>query len=465
MPTLPETPSEPPRRWLDYRAVWRWHFYAGLFCIPFVILLSITGTIYLFAPQIESWQDRELDNLHLTGSHRTAAEQIRAALDGTPGATFSEYEVPASSASAGRILLRNEGLPLRVYVHPETLQVLRTVQDNDRFVRVVRRLHGELLIGDRGSHLVELAACWTIILLLSGLYLWWPRKTQGLGGVIYPRLRAGGKTLWRDLHAVTGVWITLMALFLIVSGLPWANFWGEYFRGVRSLTGTSVARQDWSTRSATAGPEGASGDAGHDHGGGSGRGSRSVDRSHAPAADLTAVDRIVTAVAPLQLPPPVLIAPPRSGETWTVRSNTPNRPLRVTLQVDGQSGEIIRRENFSDRHWIDRAVGIGIAAHEGQLFGWLNQLLGVLTTTGLVLLSVSGVVLWWRRRNPGTLGAPEPGLPPQIGFGMVALVLAVGVLLPLFGASLVLVLLTERVALRRIPAVQRWLGLRVASAG
>lgn len=34
--------------WLNYRTVWRWHFYAGLFCIPFVIWLSITGSIYLF---------------------------------------------------------------------------------------------------------------------------------------------------------------------------------------------------------------------------------------------------------------------------------------------------------------------------------------------------------------------------------------------------------------------------------
>ena len=31
-----------------YKLAWRWHFYAGLFVIPFMILLSITGIIYLF---------------------------------------------------------------------------------------------------------------------------------------------------------------------------------------------------------------------------------------------------------------------------------------------------------------------------------------------------------------------------------------------------------------------------------
>jgi uncharacterized iron-regulated membrane protein len=46
------------KAWPDYRAIWRWHFYAGLFCIPFVTVLAVSGSIYLFKPQIESWIDR-----------------------------------------------------------------------------------------------------------------------------------------------------------------------------------------------------------------------------------------------------------------------------------------------------------------------------------------------------------------------------------------------------------------------
>src|SRR5580698_1737762 len=51
---------------LDHRTVWRWHFYAGLFCIPFVLWLSVTGTIFLFHPQIQHWLDRPYDTLLLT---------------------------------------------------------------------------------------------------------------------------------------------------------------------------------------------------------------------------------------------------------------------------------------------------------------------------------------------------------------------------------------------------------------
>lgn len=43
---------------LAHRTVWRWHFYAGLFCVPFVIILSLTGAAYLFKPQVEAFLDR-----------------------------------------------------------------------------------------------------------------------------------------------------------------------------------------------------------------------------------------------------------------------------------------------------------------------------------------------------------------------------------------------------------------------
>ena len=107
----------------------------------------------------------------------------------------------------------------RVWVHPVTLKVLKATPEDDRFMKLVFRLHGELLLGDRGSMAVELAASWAMVMILTGLYLWWPRKRRGLGrGALYPRLRAGRRLFWRDLHACAGVWVSALALFLLVSG-------------------------------------------------------------------------------------------------------------------------------------------------------------------------------------------------------------------------------------------------------
>jgi uncharacterized iron-regulated membrane protein len=37
-----------------YRRVWRWHFYAGLICLPFLAMMALTGALYLFKEPIES---------------------------------------------------------------------------------------------------------------------------------------------------------------------------------------------------------------------------------------------------------------------------------------------------------------------------------------------------------------------------------------------------------------------------
>jgi uncharacterized iron-regulated membrane protein len=176
-----------------------------------------------------------------------------------------------------------------------------------------------------------------------------------------------------------------------------------------------------------------------------------------------ALDKMILTVASLQLAYPVLISPPkRAGGAWTAKSDAQNRTLRTDLTLDPQTGAVVKREDFSGRSIVDRMVWTGVAAHEGQLFGIFNQLLGLFTAMGLLLLSVSAVVLWWRRRAVGVLGAPIPTSRPRFSWALAALILAFGIYLPMLGISLIFVLLTERFVLRNIPAARQWLGLSAA---
>ncbi len=490
--------------WLNYRTVWRWHFYAGLFCIPFVIWLSVTGSVYLFKPQIERWLDRPYDSLRIVGPRATAEAQVQAALAAVPGSSLHFFELPRSAISASRVIVGREATEFRVYVHPQTLQVLHIVAEDRRPMRIVFRLHGELLLGDTGSRIVELAASWAIVMILTGLYLWWPRQTEMLAGVLYLRLRSGQRIFWRDLHAVTGVWVSAFALFLLITGLPWASGWGSYLKAARALTGTKLVRQDWSTgRSseiadrlamnansmaamsmdhASTMDQSSTNQSTTDHApmdhtemdhtdmnpsvtGHSAPGHSAPGHSgpHLPSGPgaYTPLDRMIAVVTPLALADPVLISPPQvQGGPWIVRSDAANRPLRSTLTLDARTGAILRREDFGQRGAVDRLVGIGVAAHEGQLFGLLNQLLGLFTAIGLVLLSVSAVVLWWRRRAIGVLGAPLLNRSPNFSWSLAALILGFAVYLPMLGLSLAAVLIVERFLLRRLPSAQRWLGLK-----
>lgn len=449
--------------WVDYRTVWRWHFYAGLFCIPFVIWLSLTGSIYLFRPQIENWLDRPYEHLQITGPRANRAAQIQTAIHAVPSSNLHFYELPRTAGSAIRIIVGRGEDEFRVYVHPQTLNVMKVVNEDKRPMMVVFHLHGELLSGDWGSRIVELAASWAIIMILSGTYLWWPRQADSIAGVLYPRLRQGKRIFWRDIHAVTGVWVSLLALFQLFTGLPWAKSWGDYLEGIRKVTRTEEIKRDWTNGTSSEiaarlamNPDGM---ASMPAMGGMGNAGQTTE-------SYTVIDKMVATVAPLNLPYPVLISPPSGpGAPWTAKSDTQDRPLRVDLELDPATGSILKRVNFNQHHWIDQAVGYGVAAHEGQLFGLFNQLLGVFMAIGLILLSISALLLWWRRRPERGLGAPPlPLKQSAIPTGITILIIGFGIYLPLMGLSLVVVFLMERFILRKIRPAREWLGLRAAAS-
>ena len=446
----------PGTRW--YNAVWRWHFYAGLICVPFVVWLAITGTIYLWRPQVEAWLDRPYDRLVTAGPVTSPETLVAASLPAVPGSHFDRYILPQSARQATRVLVMKDGIDRRVYVDPHSLKVLHVAIEDQRLEPVVSRLHGQLLAGEVGSYVVEIAACWAVVMLLTGLYLWWPRGGRGLAGILYPRLRGGRRLFWRDIHAVAGIWGSVFALGLILTGLPWASGWGGYLAQVRHLTGAEQGPVDWTIGGKAPAPKA---DA-----------MLGVHAGHegmvmpAPAVVPGELNRVVAAVRPLRVAPPVLISPPKTrGAPWSIASDAADRPLRSDLQVDGATGQLIGRIDFAQRHWIDRIVGYGIAVHEGALFGIANQLIGTATALLLVVLAVSGTVLWWRRRPQGLLGAPLPLSRPRFGAGLVVTICTLALYMPLFGLTLLLVLLVDATALRALPGARRWLGFASSRLG
>jgi uncharacterized iron-regulated membrane protein len=350
-------------------------------------------------------------------------------------------------------------------VHPQSLAILKTLPDDHRPMEVINHLHGELLQGDKGSMIVETAASWAIVMLITGLYLWWPRGAVGLAGVVFPRLRSGQRVFWRDIHAVTALWVSFFALFLLVSGLPWTSSWGGMLTSLRALAAPTPVDQPWTTGTSselkareaantrvasdvpTSGPH-----AGHHMSAG--------DMASMPDAEGPVLNRLVPVANGLHLAPPVLIAPPSMAAAhWTVRSDAQNRPLRVTFDVDAESGSILSRNGFAEQPLLDRVIGVTTAAHEGQLFAPVNQLLGLFTACGLLTVSISAIVMWWRRRPEGVLGAPPPRPDGRFAVGLFVVIALLGVLLPLFGATLLIVLLLERTLLRRHGPTRRFLGL------
>ena len=443
---------------ITYRTIWRWHFYAGLFSIPFILWLSITGSIYLFRPQIEAWLDRPYDQLAIGNLRATPVAQVEAALRAVRGTNFHYFVLPRGADSASQVVVGRGGKEYRVYVNPGTLKILKVDDEDKRPMNVLFYLHGELLMGDRGSNVVELAASWAIVLLLTGIYLWWPRQSQRLAGVLYVRLGHGSRIFWRDLHAVTGILVAGYALFILLSGLPWARFWGAYLGKARSFAAAHLVQQDWGTGKGFEVQQREARDA--NSMAGMQMPAAAMAEKSAPAGEFDLLNRLTAEAEGFHLPWPVQVAPPTSRDgLWTVHTDTQDRPLRTTLFLDTATGAVVREEPFSQLPLADRIVDTGVAMHEGQLFGLANQLLGLTAALGLITLSISAIVMWWRRRQVGVLGAPLPIGKPRWSLALVTAIVALSIYLPEMAISLTLVLVLEKAVFSRIPAVSRWLGL------
>jgi uncharacterized iron-regulated membrane protein len=461
-----------------YRTLWRWHFYAGLLVLPFVIVLALSGTAFLFKPQVERWEERAFRDLPTAGAV-SASRQVDAALAAFPDAQFHSYRLPQAPGDAAMVhLALDDGSMRDVFVAPDG-KVLGDFNSATRLIEVARRLHSQLLVGERGSYVVELAACWAIVMVVTGLFLWWPRG-RGPAGVLWPRRGA----MLRDLHAVTGFWVSTLALVLLLTGLPWTSVWGNAFGAVRAQMGWVKGAPQWSTGAAPVAaneahaghPPGSAQHAGqdpastvdahasHDHG--------AMHADHAPPRDLARLDEVVakTAREPLAFPTVVLapgaalFGPPTSA--WTATSLVQNRPLGLTLTFDADTGAQLSREAFADRHPIDRVIGYGLAWHEGALFGAINQVIGVLTAAALVTLGITGFLMWRRRRPAGELGAPPLPADARKPAIVAVAILVLAALLPLLAASLLLLWMIDRVLPLVSPGAAAWLGIRrTAQAG
>jgi uncharacterized iron-regulated membrane protein len=83
-------------------------------------------------------------------------------------------------------------------------------------------------LGTTGRIILELTTCWSIVLAATGIYLWWPPKANQLWGVWLPRLRQKPYLVLRDLHAVSGIYVAIVAILIALTGLIYTSIWGSW---------------------------------------------------------------------------------------------------------------------------------------------------------------------------------------------------------------------------------------------
>ncbi|MFI8396332.1 PepSY-associated TM helix domain-containing protein [Pseudomonas sp. NPDC078863] len=440
-----------------YNLAWRWHFYAGLFVAPFMVMLALTGIIYLFKPQLDALMYSSL--LEVPAGHHTvpADDLLQRVKTAYPQGQVTQYLPPVNAERSAQFVVKDAGHELNVFVDPYHGDILGEQDAKQNLQAIARAIHGELMIGTVGDRLIEMAAGWGVVLVVSGLFLWWPRGQAA--GILWPRLNARGRVLWRDLHAVTGFWGATLLLVMLLSGMTWTGFWGKQYAAVwnvfpaamwdnvptsdvqaRSLNSATRQTVPWAMENT---PMPMSGDHAEHmaHG-----------NAHAgPAAPAITLQDVQNIASERQVEPGYSITLPTTATgVFTIAVSADDPRNDATLHVDQYTGKVLADVRFEHYGGVARATEIGVMLHEGKMFGTFNQIVVLLICLMILLSAVSGVVIWWKRRPEGKFGVPplRHDLPKwKTG---VAIMLVLAVIFPLVGASLVVVWLLDRFVLPRV---------------
>jgi uncharacterized iron-regulated membrane protein len=432
-----------------YRAVWRWHFYAGLFALPFLIVLAVTGALYLFHREIDGLIHADLKRVEAHATAQTApSAMVAAALNAYPG-TAAKYLPPASpDASAEVVVKTSAGPKVSVFVNPYEGRVLGDIPDKGTVIGIVRQIHSLAFFGPIANGLIEIAAGWAILLVATGIYLWWPRgQTEAqAGGVVTVRGTPKRRMWWRDVHAVTGLFAGFFILFLAVTGMPWSIVWGKYVNewangsnfgypaGVRVAVPMSdehlahTGQTTWSLEQARMPESGPAGTGGGPIG----------------------LDAAVAVFDRLGLAKGYAVALP-GGPTGVYTGSVYPDDLsqQRVVHLDQYSGKPLIDMSFADYGPLGKGLEWGINVHMGQEYGLANQLVMLAVCAAIVLMSVSAGVMWWKRRPRGSFGVPPAPSDRRVLRGVVGILAVGGVVFPLVGASLLVMLALDTALTRR----------------
>ncbi|MFC0189601.1 PepSY-associated TM helix domain-containing protein [Fictibacillus aquaticus] len=433
-----------------YQTFWRWHFYAGILFAPFLIVLSISGALYLYQAEIETMLYKDKLVVQDSGAALPLSEQVAAVKREFPKAEIGSIRLPKEADRTTQVKVTENDVTTRVYVNPYNAKITGTILDEKHFTNVAAKLHSEWIVGGTFvNRFVELAACWTVILLITGLYIWWPRNRKSIWGTVLPRFSQKGRTFWRDMHAVPAFWLSLLILVLIVTGLPWSGVMGEGINKIATSSNTGYPvyafmppKSDTATKDVADDVPWAAENV-------------PVPKSGAENGGLD-VDQVTALAVKENIQKPYTISLPEGKDgVFTISSSRDKPENEATVYFDQYSGKVVEDVRFSDYGWMAKAVSIGIALHEGRYFGLANQLLGTVAALGLVGIVISSLVMWRIRKPKGKLGAPQKNgkVKPMVILGMAA----AGVVMPLAGLSFIVVYVMDRFVFRRIKPLKSWL--------
>ncbi|MDQ8030620.1 MAG: PepSY-associated TM helix domain-containing protein [Bordetella sp.] len=365
------------------RRVWlACHRWLALGLGGILILSGLTGALLVVARPL----DRALHPaLFVAEGDPAARPQAWETLRRTLAAEFG----PRASFTFGPPRAAGETLQVRVragqwrgtlYLDPASGREQGRRGEQEGLVAIVHTLHSALMLGQTGKAILAVTALAYLVLMISGLVVWWPRKWP-------PSLRiAFDKGMLRalfDLHRNGGAVLALLLAVSIATGayLAWRPIgnWITLAAGEQRVLAPRLPAAP--ELLATPEPSAATG---------GGPASASLDAMAAAALAAFPEARIG-----------FILYTPTLDRPMAIRLRVPDDPHpngRSTVWLDPRDGRVLAAQRWDALDAGTRINSVVYPLHTGELFGAPGEAIVALAGLALGGVGISGIWLWWRRR-------------------------------------------------------------------
>jgi len=451
-----------------YNIIWRWHFYAGLFVIPFLLILATTGMAMMFLAYFDG-RDGENIKVSVPTNPITLSlkEQSSKTLLDYPNSKLIELitAVENDRANVFRIKLEDTSNKL-IAINPYNGDIIDSWQRRSGWYDLVDSIHSDLLLGTTGDRILEITAGFSFILIISGFYLWWPRN-KGINFAFIPNLSLKGRAFWMELHKIIGLYISIFFVLFLLSGMSWTGIWGgkivqawstfpaEKWKNVPlsdkthlSLTNGSAQGMPWAIEQTKLPISG------------SNIGTEGVLKN-----EIIDIDSIVRLATRLGFEQRYRISfPQEETSVWTINQDTmdgdaDNPFADKTVHIDRYTGKVLAKVTFDDYSIAGKTMAVSIPLHMGLVTVW-NLIINTLICLFLIVLCISGIILWWKRRPKGSgFKLSAPTAPTYLAHfkGAMLVTLALSLFFPLVGLTLITVLVLDIFIFSKIGFIKKFL--------
>ena len=360
-----------------FRDVIFWcHLAAGSAAGIVIFIMSVTGVLLTYEKQIEWWADTSDYIVTQGGQPLPVEELIAKARESTSAAptsltVYSDGDEPALASLPGGN---------RVYLDPYTGQVFgEGSASTHAFFGTITDWHRWLGTsgGNRPVARAITGACNLIFLfiVISGFYLWWPRKwtRRSLRAVTWFRTGQSGKARDFNWHNVFGFWSALPLFVVVLSGVIISYTWAGNL--VYRIAGEDPPAQQQRGGGSTTEASEVSLDG--------------LEPLMAKARQQVEGWKSITVQVPQKHDSPV---------TFSLDRGNGGQPQhRAQLVLDALTGEVTRWEQYSDYTPGRRMRTWFRFAHTGEFYGIIGQTIAGIASLGAAFLVFTGISLALRR--------------------------------------------------------------------